>query len=71
LKLDRESVVLSIATLHYVVALILIVDSLVFMSGFFPFFIINLTPASYLTLLVYSITAGSLLHCFPRKKRES
>ena len=63
-----EDVACSIATLHYVIAIIIIVDSIIFMSGFSPFFITKLAPTVYNILLTYCIIAGSLLHCRPKQK---
>jgi hypothetical protein len=63
-----EDVVCSIGMLHYGIAIVLIVDSIIFMAGFSPFFIIYLNPAVYYLVLVYSIAVGSLLYC---KQKQS
>jgi hypothetical protein len=59
-----ETVVCSLGTLHCIVALAILFDSIIFMSGFSPFFITKLTPTAYNTLIIYCITAGSLLFCY-------
>lgn len=58
-----ENVACSLGALHYIVSLIILLDSIIFMSGFSPFFITKLTPIVYNALLIYCITAGSLLLC--------
>ena len=61
-----ESVACSLGAMHYIVTLVILVDSIIFMFGFSPFFITKLTPIVYNALLIYSITAGSLLLCHPK-----
>jgi hypothetical protein len=58
-----KNVACSLGALHYIVALAIILDSIIFMSGFSPFFITKLTPTAYNILIIYCITAGSLLFC--------
>jgi isoprenylcysteine carboxyl methyltransferase (ICMT) family protein YpbQ len=58
-----ENVACYLGALHYIVALAILLDSIIFMSGFSPFFITKLTPTAYHILLIYCITAGSLLFC--------
>jgi hypothetical protein len=62
-NMKGENVACSLGALHYIVALTIIFDSIIFMSGFSPFFITKLTPTAYNTLIIYCITAGSLLFC--------
>ncbi len=63
-----EDVACSIATLHYAIAIIIIVDAIIFMAGFYPLFVTKLPPTAYNILLTYCITAGSLLHCRTKQK---
>ena len=63
-----ENVACSIATLHYALAVVIIVDAIIFMAGFYPLFVTKLPPTAYNILLTYFITAGSLLHCRTRQK---
>jgi len=61
-----ENVAGSLGALHYIVALAILLDSIIFMSGFSPFFITKLAPTAYNILIIYCITAGSLLFCHPK-----
>jgi hypothetical protein len=61
-----ENVACSLGALHYIVATVVLLDSIIFMSGFVPFFITKLAPAVYYFILTYSITAGSLFFCLPK-----
>jgi hypothetical protein len=58
-----ENVACSLGILHYIVVLSILFDSIIFISGFSPFFITKLTPTAYNILIIYCITAGSLLFC--------
>jgi hypothetical protein len=61
-----DNVACSLGALHYVAAMVILLDSIIFMFGFAPFFIIKLAPAAYYFVLTYSITAGSLFFCVPK-----
>jgi hypothetical protein len=61
-----ENVACSLGALHYIAAMIVLLDSIIFMFGFAPFFITKLSPAVYYFIITYSITAGSLLFCIPK-----
>ena len=58
----------SIGVFHYVIAITIIIDSIIFMSGISPFFITKLTPTVYYLLLIYCIAAGSLLYCYATRR---
>ena len=61
-----ENVACSLGALHYIVALTTLFDSIIFMSGFSPFFITKLTPTAYNALIIYCTTVGSLLFCYTK-----
>jgi hypothetical protein len=61
-----ENVACSLGALHYIVAIVILLDSIIFMFGFPPFFITKLAPAAYYFIIIYSITAGSLFFCYPK-----
>ena len=62
--------VYSIGIFHYVTAITIIVDSIIFMSGFSPFFITKLTPTVYNLLLIYCISVGTLLYCRAKPNKQ-
>jgi hypothetical protein len=61
-----KNVACSLGALHYIAAIIILLDSIIFMCGFSPFFITQLAPAAYYFFITYCITVGSLLFCQPK-----
>ena len=61
-----DNVVCSLGALHYIVAIVILLDLIIFMFGFPPFFITKLAPAAYYLIMTYCIAAGSLFFCHPK-----
>ena len=59
----RENVACSLGALHYIIAIAILLDSIIFMFGIPPLFVTRLATSTYYFSLGYCIAAGSILLC--------
>jgi hypothetical protein len=58
-----DNVACLLGALHYIIAIAILVDSIIFIFGIPPLFITRLVTLTYYVSLGYCITAGSILLC--------